>query len=476
MMPGKPTYEELENRVRKLEESRKAAVSVEALTESRRVLQSILDSVPDLLIVIDREHRIKFTNAKGHDSIVQTDAEKQGTCYSRFKLLDKPCEDCTALPVFETGCIVEREMVNPADGRVREVRAFPIFDSSGRVDLVCEHVRDISDRKRSEEELKAAEQEKGAILSSLMEHVIHQDKDMKIVWANRAACESVGKRQEEIIGCCCYEIWQGREDPCPDCPVKLAMETGKPQEVEKDSPDGRSWLIRGYPVRDAQNGIVGGIEVLLEITERRNAENALNEAYKILNVSPATAFLWRNETGTGLGLSTVYGIVKQNNGFINVYSEPDAGTSFKVYFPRYHARMNAEMEKQDSDPIEGGSETVLIVEDDESILDISRELLGNFGYNVLSARKPIQALHLAGEHTGEIHLLITDVVMPEMNGKELAERLLVARPLLKCLYMSGYTSNVITHHGILDEGVSFISKPFSINDLAAKVREVLDAE
>ena len=156
---------------------------------------------------------------------------------------------------------------------------------------------EIRDRILAEDTLKAAEQEKEIILGSLLEHVIYEDRSMNILWANRAACESAGKRQDEIIGRQCYEIWPQRESPCPDCPVKWAMETGKHREVEKTTPDGRTWLIRGHPVRGADDEIVGGIEVTLEITERKKTEAALKEAYRILNMSPATAFLWRNEEG-----------------------------------------------------------------------------------------------------------------------------------------------------------------------------------
>jgi signal transduction histidine kinase len=135
------------------------------------LLQSVFDSVPDLLIVIDRNFRILLTNAKGHDLILQPDPEKCLTCYGRFKLLDAPCEDCSALTVFETGQTVERKMVNPADGRVREVRAFPIRNAGGDVQYVVEYVRDITDRKQTEEALKEANR-KLHLLSSITRHDI----------------------------------------------------------------------------------------------------------------------------------------------------------------------------------------------------------------------------------------------------------------------------------------------------------------
>ena len=121
-----------------------------------------------------------------------------------------------------------------------------------------------------------------------------------------------------------------------------------------------------------------------------------------------------------------------------------------------------------------GTETILVVEDDESILNLSKMILENLGYTVLAAQTPVHAIHLVQEHSGELHLLITDVVMPEMNGRALAEQLGAIRANLKCLYMSGYTADVIAHRGILDEGVNFIQKPFGSDELAAKVRQVLD--
>ncbi len=178
--------------------------------------------------------------------------------------------------------------------------------------------------------------------------------------------------------------------------------------------------------------------------------------------------------GTGLGLSTVYGVVKQNDGFIYVASEPGKGTTFKIYLPRFEGETAQVLSEEISGKRPTGTETVLIVEDDEAILNLGRMILENLGYTVLAAQSPVDSIRLVEEHPGDIHLLITDVVMPQMHGRDLAEQLRVIRPKLKCLFMSGYTADVIAHRGILDEGLNFLQKPFGSDELAARVRQVLD--
>ncbi len=180
--------------------------------------------------------------------------------------------------------------------------------------------------------------------------------------------------------------------------------------------------------------------------------------------------------GTGLGLSTVFGIVKQNNGLIKVFSEPGVGTTFTFHFPRYLGKGEQAPTEGSAAPEACGRETLLLVEDDEAILNMAATFLGNQGYTVLRASTPAQALRLAKEERGEISMLITDVIMPEMNGKDLALALRALNPRLKCLFMSGYTADAIAQHGVLDEGVNFLQKPFSLRDLTAKVNKVLDSK
>jgi two-component system, cell cycle sensor histidine kinase and response regulator CckA len=179
--------------------------------------------------------------------------------------------------------------------------------------------------------------------------------------------------------------------------------------------------------------------------------------------------------GTGMGLATVYGIIKQNGGFVNVYSEPDIGTAFRIYLPRCTEVDEAPRPSRAlPDTISSGNETVLFVEDEPALLRLGNTLLGRLGYTVLSASLPTEALELAESYDGDIHLLMTDVVMPEMNGSELAEQVRALRPGIKALFTSGYTASVVARRGVVDEEVPFIQKPFVLPALAAKLREVLD--
>ncbi len=178
--------------------------------------------------------------------------------------------------------------------------------------------------------------------------------------------------------------------------------------------------------------------------------------------------------GTGLGLPTVYGIVKQNSGFINVYSEPGQGTTFKIYLPRYAGETVASSrDNQEQYPL-GNGETILVLEDEIPVLNVAKTMLEKLGYKLLASNSAHEALALIQSSGGEIDLIITDVIMPEMNGRDFAAQVNSLYPDIKTLFMSGYTSNVIVRHGILEKGVRYIQKPFSIRDLAIKVRKAVE--
>jgi signal transduction histidine kinase/ActR/RegA family two-component response regulator len=215
--------------------------------------------------------------------------------------------------------------------------------------------------------------------------------------------------------------------------------------------------------------------------------NALSGSYVMLAVSDTGSgmdedtrehifepfFSTKGEQGTGLGLSTVYGIVKQHEGHIWVYSEPGRGTTFKVYLPVADGTMVET--KSDGTAVTGmeGSETILLVEDNEQVRDLTSAILRRQGYHLLVAGNGAEAVNLLASHSGPVDLLLTDVVMPDMNGRELFAAVAGKIPGIRVLYMSGYTNDVIAHRGILDKGVRFIQKPFTIQGLATKIREVL---
>jgi PAS domain S-box-containing protein len=178
--------------------------------------------------------------------------------------------------------------------------------------------------------------------------------------------------------------------------------------------------------------------------------------------------------GTGLGLSMIYGIVKQSGGHVWVYSEIGKGTTFKIYFPRVEGPAEEDESVSQRAALTLGSETVLLVEDEDEVRKLVREILELNGYTVLEVSRGLEAIQTCRQYEGPIHLILTDVVMPGMSGRELVERMIPLRPQMRVLYMSGYTENAIVHHGVLDEGTAFIQKPFTPAALARKVRDVLD--
>jgi two-component system, cell cycle sensor histidine kinase and response regulator CckA len=189
-------------------------------------------------------------------------------------------------------------------------------------------------------------------------------------------------------------------------------------------------------------------------------------------------FTTKGMKGTGLGLSTVYGIIKQSGGYIWVYSEPGKGTTFKIYLPRVAAAAESVAQivaPQEIPAAEPGTETILLVEDEANLRHLARQFLEKQGYRVIEAADGAVAMQIAVAHEGTIHLLLTDVIMPGMNGRELAQRISEIRPNVKILYMSGYTENVIGHNGMLDAGIRLLQKPFNLRDLKDMVREVLDS-
>jgi two-component system, cell cycle sensor histidine kinase and response regulator CckA len=243
-----------------------------------------------------------------------------------------------------------------------------------------------------------------------------------------------------------------------------AMPTGGHVTLETQNVD----LDSSYAQQ--HTGVTPGSYVLLAITD---TGCGMDEATRVRIFEP---FFTTKEAGrgTGLGLATVFGIVKQSGGHIEVYSEMGQGTTFKIYLPRLDPALQSEQASSDSLKAPSGTETILLAEDEDGLRSLARLALQAHGFKVLEARNGQEALDLCENHHEPIHLVVTDVVMPKISGRQLAERLLALRPSLKVLYLSGYTDDAVFRHGVLESGMPFLQKPFTPKTLARKVREVLD--
>lgn len=513
-----------------------------ALTETLRLAEdekeknrAIIEGVGDGVSIQDTDFRVLFQNQVHKDLIGDHAGEY---CYEGYENKDKVCDGCPVVLALADGMhhMAERTVDFPEGKRYFEIMASPLCNAEGQIVGGIEAVREVTDRKRADEEkeslraqlLQAQKMEAVGRLAGGVAHdfnnmlgvilgyselAIRETPETDPLYAYLQEIMNAATRSSDLTRQLLAFARRQNIDPIVldlneivagllgmlqrliGEDIELVWKPGSNLSAVKMDPSQIDQLIVNLAVnsRDA----IDGVGVMTVETENRSHDEAycndhtgfVPGDYVMLAVSDDgrgistehmdqifEPFFTTKETGkgTGLGLATVYGIVKQNNGFINVYSEPGQGTTIRIYLP---VAMGEDVVPKDilEKIAEGGTETVLIVEDDQEILNISSMVLKQAGYNVLSANSPTLALSLAVEHQGTIDMLITDVIMPEMNGRALRDRLVVQRPGIKVLFMSGYTANVIAHRGVIDEGVMFLQKPFSVNALAAKVRDVLDS-
>lgn len=350
---------------------------------------------------------------------------------------------------------------------------------AGYSDLLLDRMHSGEPLRRHAEEIRKAAARAGALTSQLLAFSRKQVLQPKVVDLNEIVGE-MDKMLRRLIG---EDIqFVARLDPKGG---RVKADPGQIEQVivnlavnaREAMPGGGKLTVETRNIYlDEEHarthvGIAAGPYVMLAVTDTGHGMDAQTVRHIF-----EPFFTTKKQKGTGLGLATVYGIVIQSGGSIYAYSELNHGTCFKIYLPR----IEEAAEKRQAPPPPAmparQEETILVAEDEDTVRALVREILLTKGYKVLEARHGAEALELADRHQGKISLLVTDVVMPQLSGRDLSERILKARPDTKVLFMSGYTDNVVVPHGILDEGAQFLQKPFTPEALARKVREVLDAE
>lgn len=504
----------------------------ERLRESEAKTRSILDNIGIGVALISPDMEVLELNQRLRDWFPVFDPAQRSSFFRAFNepSCEAGCDCCPTRKTLQDGLVHEATTQAPQEGGTRNYRivSSPVLNASGEVTAAIEMVEDITEKLSLEAQYRQSQ--KMEAVGHLAGGVAHDFNNMLSVilghaelallrlspdnpsYQNLQEIRKAGERSADLTRQ--LLAFARKQDSVPviinlnavitDQLKMLERLIGEDIRIELHSL-AELWNTRVDPsqvdqilvnlavnARDAISGVGSVIIETANITldddsVRRYAGVAPGD-YICLAFSDTGAgmseqmlerifepfFTTKEEgKGSGLGLSTVYGIVKQNGGLINVYSEPGMGTTFKIYLPRFAGKVTALVELPQAAAMTG-TETVLLVEDDEQILDLVRTMLAANGYKVLAVSSPQEACTVCGEHQGNIELLITDVIMPLMNGKELQGMIAGMKPAIRTLFMSGYTADIIAKRGLIDEGVNFLSKPFSIQTLTQKVRQALD--
>ena len=499
------------------------------LKQSQKFLESVLSSIQDGISVLDRNMNILHVNEVMRRWYRDTLPLEGKKCYQAYHGRNQPCSPCPSRRCLQTGK-TERDIVPGLPGSEAEwleLFSYPHRDENGRIDMVVEFVRDITRQRSLERQL--VEAQKMEAIGRLAGGVAHDFNNLLSVIIGR--CDmlldklpqggqeraevkeilAAGQRAEtltrqllafsrrQVLEPAVLDINQVVEE------LQKLLQRLIGEDIELTfipAPGlGRTYLDRGQFEQVLMNLVVNSRDAMprggkltietenVELDQEYAARHNEVEpgSYVMLSVSDDGTgmdektrerifepFFTTKEMGrgTGLGLSTVYGIVKQSGGHIWVYSEPGRGTTFKIYFKRTDrpVPIPARTVPRAS---RGSGQDILVVEDNRAVREFLEKALSSLGYRPLAAPNGERARELAAAHSGDIALLITDVVLTGMDGRQLAEKLQAERPGLKVLYISGYTTNAIVQHGVLEEGLNFLAKPFTLDALAAKIGQIM---
>ncbi len=506
-----------------------------ALAESEAKLRSILDNIDMGVCLIGREMEILEVNEKMRVWYPELDSMPKPTCFRLFNgsSSDEVCENCPSAQTLRDGKVHEAVMKKEREGAKHDYRVVssPVFGASGEVSAVIEMVEDITDKLILESQYRQAQKMEaigrlaGGVahdfnnaLNVMLGHTeialdtmtpdnpvvedlqgIRQAVEYSaeltqklLAFARKQsilpkaldlneAVEGMLKMLRRLIGEDIDLVWKPGTglwsvhlDPTQVDQVLANLCVNARDAIEGT---GRVRILTHNVVLDtdfcAQHpGSAPGDYVVLVVSDDGCGmdEDVLGKMFEPFFTTKPPG------KGTGLGMATVYGIVEQNKGFIEVDSGVGRGTTFEVYLPRHLGSMRPTTEEGPSTHLERGSETVLLVEDELANLDVARRLLERLGYRVLYASTPSEAIRVAEQWPNPIHLLLSDVILPEMTGPDLARHVLDRHPELRCLYMSGYSGDILSCRGVNREGFGFIQKPFTLSSIAKKIREVLHGD